>query len=63
MNILKKLKERETVIENQAEKYLYHHPCVGLLLTVVGMPILVLSAVTIFTAVIAFPISYFMGWL
>lgn len=63
MNMVKKIKEKEIVFENQAEKYLFHHPYIGFFLIVAGMPIFILLAVTICTAVIMLPISYFMGWL
>lgn len=63
MKMVRKIKEGETMIENEMENYLFHHPCIGFLLAVVGMPIFILLVVGLLTAVVMLPVSYFMGWM
>lgn len=45
-----------------ADGFIFHHPYLGLITVFIGMPILVLSAVTISTIVIMLPFVILLGW-
>ena len=61
--MMKKIKEKEIVLEHWAERWMLHHPYMGLFLMVVGMPVFVLLAVAASTMLIMLPVSCFMGWI
>lgn len=63
LNLSKKIIESHSYCEKQMEKFLFHHPIIGLLLIVVGMPVFVLLAVAVSSTAVMLPVSWLMGWL
>lgn len=56
------IKKWEIKLDNMAEKFLFHHPCLGFFLIAVGMPVTVLVVVAVCTVIIACPLSLIMEW-
>ena len=53
----------ERNVDAKAEKFVWHHPFLGFLLIFVGMPVFILACVSVCTMLIAFPLSWLMGWI
>ena len=58
---LKRLSRFEHRMDNAMEKFLFHHRFFGGLVILIGLPLITLIAVCLFTAAIAFPIGLFFG--
>lgn len=52
----------EHKLDTAAEGFFFYHPYLGLFTVFIGMPILVLSAVTISTIVVMLPFAFLLGW-
>lgn len=46
-----------------AERFAFHHPCAALFAMFIGIPVLILLAVTASTLILSFPMAYLFGWL
>ncbi|MFR8547152.1 MAG: hypothetical protein ACLVEV_00785 [Lachnospiraceae bacterium] len=49
--------------DRRAERFAFHHPYAAFFAMFVGMPLLILLAVTATTFVLSFPMAYMFGWL
>ena len=63
MRIKKSIHELATRFDKRAEKFVFHHPYLAYFVMFIVMPVLVLAAVFIGTAIIAFQMAWIMGWL
>ena len=62
-SLLKRLSQFEARMDNTMEKFLFHHRILGFLIIFIGIPLVTLLAVCLFTAAVVLPISFFSGWL
>lgn len=46
-----------------AERFAFYHPYAALLAMFIGIPVLILLAVTASTLILSFPMAYLFGWL
>ena len=51
----------EAQMHNQIERFLFHHHILGFLVIFIGIPLITLAAVCLFTAAIVFPLGVFSG--
>ena len=64
MDTLKRKFSRfENRFDTTAERFILHHPLLGLLVMFIGLPLLTLLAVVICTLAVMLPISLLCGWL
>ena len=63
MSVINAARRFEQRFDAKAERFIWHHPLLGFISIFVGMPLLVLAGVCISTIVIAFPMTYILGWL
>ena len=63
MSIINAARRFEQRFDAKAKRFIWHHPLFGFISIFVGMPLLVLASVCISTIVIAFPMTYILGWL
>ncbi|MDY4897676.1 MAG: hypothetical protein SO125_01765 [Eubacteriales bacterium] len=63
MSIKKSIHEWTNLFDKRAEMFAFHHPYLAYFVMFIVMPVLVLVAVFIGTAIIAFPMAWIMGWL
>ena len=59
--LLKRLSRLEAQMDNAIEKFLFHHHVWGFLMIFIGIPLITLTAVCLFTAAIVFPLGVFSG--
>lgn len=57
--LLKRLSRFEIRADAKIERFLFHHHFLGFLIIFIGLPIITLIAVCLFTAAVAFPIGFF----
>ena len=57
--LLKRLSRLEAQMDNAIEKFLFHHHVWGFLMIFIGIPLITLTAVCLFTAAIVFPLGVF----
>ena len=48
-------------MDNAMERFLFHHHILGFLVIFIGIPLITLAAVCLFTAAIVFPLGVFSG--
>lgn len=63
MKITKAIRRLEYELDSKIERFVWRHPIFGFFSIFVGMPLFVLTCVCISTVLIAFPITWFLGWL
>lgn len=61
--ILKSIHKFEDRFDSQAERFVFHHPCLAFAAMFIGVPVFVLAAVTISTVVLTLPVALLCGWL
>ena len=61
--LLKRLSRFEIRADAKIERFLFHHHFLGFLIIFIGIPLVTLLAVCLFTAAVVLPISFFSGWL
>lgn len=61
--IIKSFYEMEHRFDSAAEYFFFHHPYLGYVTALIGIPIFTLGAVTIGTIVIILPLSFLFGWI
>lgn len=54
---------RKELTDQDVERFLFHHPYIGILLCSIVMPMLLLMSVSALCCAVMLPISFFMGWL
>ena len=57
--LLKRLSRLEAQMDNAMERFLFHHHILGFLVIFIGIPLITLAAVCLFTAAIVFPLGAF----
>lgn len=60
--IMQSIHKFEKRFDQCAEHFVFHHPYIAFFTILVGIPIFILIAVTLFTVSITLPISWLMGW-
>lgn len=60
---IKTVRKWENKFDRSAEYFAFHHPVAAFLLMFIGMPILILIAVSILTTMIALPLAWIFGWM
>ena len=58
----KQVSHFETHIDASMEKFIFQHKFLGFLMIFIGMPLVTLAAVCLFTILIIFPIILMFGW-
>lgn len=61
--ILKSIHAFEDKFDRRAEYFAFRHPYLAFLAMFIGMPVFILFAVSICTAIIVLPLSFTFGWL
>lgn len=59
--IMKTIHKFEYQFETKAERFVFRHPCIAILVMFVGMPITILIIVTLFTMIFALPLTMIFG--
>ena len=59
--LLKQLSRLEIRADTEIERFLFHHRLMGFLMIFIGIPMITLLAVCLFTAVITVPIGFHIG--
>ena len=59
--LLKRLSRLEAQMDNAIENVLFHHHVWGFLMIFIGIPLITLTAVCLFTTAIVFPLGVFSG--
>ena len=62
-HMIQTIKTCETTFDQNAEHFLFKHPFLGFMGSVVCVPIFILAAVSISTMVVILPIAWMFGWL
>ena len=63
MSITNAARRFEQRFDAKAERFNWHHPLLGFISIIVGMPLLFLAFVCIGTIVVVFPMAWLLGWL
>lgn len=60
--IIKSVRSIESRFDKAMEKFSFHHPYIASLTMIIVLPVFILTAVCVGTAIISLPIALIMGW-
>lgn len=60
---IKNIRRLTNGIDRRAEYFSFHHPYLAFFVMFVGLPLIILIAVSVSTVVITMPIAWLKGWI
>lgn len=63
MRMKSSIQNFEHSFDARAERFLWHHPFLGFLSILLGVPLLTLAGVCASTVLVVFPLGWLLGWL
>lgn len=60
---IKTIRKWENKFDRSAEYFAFHHPICAFWVMFIGMPIIILIAVSVFTTIVTLPMALILGWI